>query len=295
MTRASKQGATKKKDKTAPVAQKSPSKPAFNPGGTPIGWSFWTTWDLCKRMGFLKYVEGLHPLVTPEELNLGSAYHGLLEGHSSAVVAAHSPEFAKVIDTALKLHLSRKSAGAPPMPTNVESVEKTLNVPGIPMTSKPDRIEVTSDGKRRVREFKTAKRFYDTDDAKWNVSGEVIGEMMASGCDTATVDIIQKSDGKVRQIEVELTEGKKSALTGLVESLRDDLVGRIKAWNRLQDGAGITMAANLDRIFPKSLNQCGYQYGSKCPYYERCWSRSGSQHLYLKRPAHGWKKYLGVE
>lgn len=289
---------TKKVATTKPVI--AAKKPEFNPGGTPVGWSFWTTWDLCKRMGFLKYVEGLHPIETPDELSLGSAYHGLIEGHDAKTVAAHSPEFAKNIDTALKLFISRKSAGAPPLPKNVESAEKTLTVPGIPMTSKPDRIEVLGDGTRQIREFKTAKKHYDTDAQKWAVSGEVIGEMMASGTKVAIVDIIQKSDGRVRQIEVKLTPEKASALMGLVESLRDDVVSRLTKWSTVKDikdppnslGAQHIL---LDRIFPKSLNQCGYQYGKPCPYYERCWSKSGSQHLYLKRDTKLWRKFLPLD
>ena len=292
MTSTSKGAAVKKKRKTAPVA-KDEGKKVFAPGGTPVGWSFWGTWDLCKRMGYLKYIEGLSPIVTPEELNLGSAYHGLMEGHGIDVISAHSPEMKAQAADALRLYLARKGEGAPPMPKDIVSSEQMKLVPGIPMTSKPDRVEKVATGPQ-VREFKTAKRFYDSDDQKWDVSGEVIGEMLASGTGTAIVDIIEKSKGKVRQLEVKLTPEKTSALMGLVESLRDDVVMRVKKWRAL---GNMPEPLILDRVFPKSLNQCGYQFGKPCPFYERCWSKSGSQHLYVKKDATEvavWRSYLGV-
>lgn len=270
--------------KTTSVAQ----RPPFNPGGTPIGWTFWNTSLTCWRMWFWKYVEGLHPIKLPPHLLLGSAYHGFLEGYTATEIAAKGPEWAAVVSEAQRLYIARMAPSAPPLPKDVVSVEKEVMVPGVPMSSKPDRIEKAQGGDR-VREFKTANTFRETDAQSWAVHGEVIGEMMASGNDAAVVDIIEKKHGLVRQIEVRLTPEKKSALTGLIQDLREQVVLRMKAW-----GKGLA-PEDMDRVFPKNISQCGYQYGSVCPYYERCWSKTGASHLYTKRPASGWRKYLGLE
>ena len=279
----------KAKSKTVKVGKKTVAfaRPPFNPGGTPVGWSFWNTTLTCWRMWFLKYVEGLYPLETAKELLLGSAYHGFLEGYTAAEIAAKGPEYAAVVSEAQRLYIARMAPTAPPLPKDVVSVEKMEMVPGIPMSSKPDRIEKAQSG-NQVREFKTANTFRETDAQSWAVSGEVIGEMMASGTESAVVDIISKRDGRVRQIEVRLTPEKKSALIGLVMDLREQVALRMKAW-----GKGLA-SEDLDRVFPRNLSNCGYQYGRVCPYYERCWSKSGGAHLFTRRPASGWRKFLGL-
>lgn len=258
------------------------------PTGTPIGWTFWNTALTCWRMWFLKYVEGLYPLATPKELTLGAAYHAFLEGHDAATIAGWSVEFASVVSEAQRLFISRMAPGAPPLPKDVISFETTMMIPGIPMSSKPDRVERVS-GKAGVREFKTASTFRETDAQSWAVSGEVIGEMMASGTNSAVVDIISKRDGRVRQIEVRLTLEKRSALTGLIMDLREQVLLRMKAWGK---GAA---PEDLDRVFPKNLSSCGYQYGRPCAYYERCWSKSGGAHLFVRRPKSGWREFLKLE
>ena len=280
-----------KKAAAKDAAPKAAAPKAFNPGGSPVGWSFWTTTMTCWRMWFLKYVEGLSPIETPKELLLGSAYHGLMEGHSSAVITAHDPKYKSVIDEAMRLYISRKSPGAPPMPKDIVSAEETLNVPGIPMTSKPDRIERTSSGKVQVREFKTANRFTENDSHKWSVSGEVIGEMMAANVDTAIVDIIEKKGGKVQQLEVKLTDEKRGSLVGLITALKAELTPRMEQYRAAKS---VSPSPNLDRVFPKNLNACGYQFGNPCPFFARCWGRSAATHLFERKPVSVWRSYLGV-
>mgnify|MGYP001590786919 FL=1 len=289
MARASKRVSNKGNPKRSSAAPE-----PFAPGGTSVGWTFWNTILTCWRMWFLRYVEGLHPIHTPRELSLGSAYHGLLEGHSATTIYQANPiEYRPVLDEAQRLFVSRKAPGAPPMSPAIVT-EQTLMVPGIPMSSKPDRIEETPTGKR-IREFKTAATFRETDSQVWAVSGEVIGEMMAAGVDTAIVDIIEKRKGAVRQIEVNLTPEKVSALVGLVESLRGEVEIRFRRWSSFVKVDGKISPSNLDRLFPKSLSNCGYQYGRPCPYYERCWSRSAGSHLYVKKQTSNWRKFLNLE
>lgn len=267
------------------------------PSGSPIGWTFYSSWLRCNRLWFLRYVLQMYPRETPWELIVGTVYHALLDGRTEAEIRSWGANYEKALPLAKKLHAERMKG---PKFGKLVSSEETLEVKeGLLQkryTSKPDRIEVNEeapsafgakkaqveDAPRIVREFKTAATLRDSDDKRWNVDGEVIGELVTSGLDTAVVDIITKFERPiVRQIEVKLTEKKKHAWEQLVANIIDDVrarLGKLLAGLTVGEPAPLFLEdmPALDNAFPRRLTECVSFSGRVCDYYDLCWNEQAA-------------------
>ena len=300
-------------------------------GGTQIGWSFYSSFERCRRLWFLRYVLQMYPREVAWELAVGTVYHALMEGISLAEIHTWGEIYIRALPLAQKLHEHRTKKG-PPLGT-VVSKEQVFEVEGKndPLagkyTSKPDRIEQSvdvvkmyasaepvdvSDGPpappitapRIVREFKTAATLRDTDDVMWRINGEVIGEMVTSGLKEVVVDIISKFEQpSVSQIQVELTPVKERAWRGLVEDAVMEVELRLFKLLRelkerdekvfLEDSPLVDTAG----AFPRRLNECVSYSGRVCDYYKLCWqNETGSargDYIKKSKPA-PWAARLGV-
>lgn len=259
----------------APAAPKTKKRSTSKEGGTPRGWTFISTAYLCWRRWFYSYVLRLYPVEPAEELSLGSAYHALLEGDSPEQVLQRYP---KQVEQALSMFKARMERGGP-IP-EAETVEEQVAIFDGKMTSKPDRVEVIA-GKKQIRDYKSALFFSEHDEAKWNVDGGIIGEMVAAGTDVGIVDIQRKrTDPKdqgndTRIVKVELTPAKRQALEAMVRHFWAALESRIEALN----DAETSVAA----AFQRNLTGCVGKYGP-CPYYARCWGTPPASLLYKSVP-----------
>ena len=230
--------------------------------GTAAGWSFYSTALRCWREWYLKYVQGLTPRIRPDYFRLGSAYHLFHEGMTHDEIAAQYPELHDVLDEAEKHFKRRTSPLAPPMPKAVAHEQPHEAYNG-EYTCRLDRVEETG-----AREFKTAFAHRDSDKLKWDVDGEVIGELIASGMPRVTVDQISKKDGTVKQFPVMLTETKESAFKNTIVDLIDQIQRRMKLYERDE-----LKGYFLGTYFPRNNLSCvSSQYGKPCQFYELCWS-----------------------
>ena len=227
--------------------------------GTAVGWSFYSTALRCWREWYLKYVQGLTPRIRPDYFDLGSAYHLFHEGLSRQEIEFRYPELRYILDEAEKHFKRRTSPLAPPMPKAVAH-EQPHEAYGGDYTCRLDRVEETG-----AREFKTAFAHRDSDKLKWDVDGEVIGELIASRMPRVTVDQISKKDGTVKQFPVTLTGAKASEFNSTIVDLIRQIQYRMKTYAR--DGGSEKVA------FPRNNLSCvSSQYGKACQFYELCWS-----------------------
>ena len=228
--------------------------------GTAVGWSFYSTALRCWREWYLKYVQGLTPRIRPDYFDLGSAYHLFHEGLSRQEIEFRYPELRYILDEAEKHFKRRTSPLAPPMPKAVAH-EQPHEAYGGDYTCRLDRVEETG-----AREFKTAFAHRDSDKLKWDVDGEVIGQLIASRMPRVTVDQISKKDGTVKQFPVMLTPEKEVEFTATIDDLIKQIRQRIKR-ARKED------YLNAEDAFPRNNLSCvSSQYGKPCQFYELCWS-----------------------
>jgi len=244
-------------------------------GGSPRGWSFISTSIECWRKWAYRYVFNLFPVKVHDALNLGSAYHALMEGKTLEEVAKLFPDHV----TDAKTLQDRRMKG-PPLPANSEAViEQEFELFDGLMTSKPDRIE-KSNGKTIVRDFKTASSLSENDEMAWNVDGGILGECLAAETDTALVDIVLKYQPKtgsgVKVVIVKLTDEKRDILHATVRDFWEQAEQRTKLLARMK---GKTV--DLDHAFPRQLKSCVGKYGP-CPYYARCWSKGSMESMQYK-------------
>lgn len=273
--------------KTAPAAPKTRRvAETLVEGGSPRGWTFISTAFACWRKWMYRYLIGLvwaGPTKGPNPRRLGSAYHALLEGQSPDAVMKRYPD---LVEQALKLYHDRMTNG-PPIP-EAEVVEEVVEIFDGLMTSKPDRVEVVN-GKKVVRDYKTAFQFSDYDHLTWAVDGGILGEMEAVGASTAEVDIQRKYEGdskskNTRIVVVKMTAEKREALLQMVREFWVELGRRLEL--AVEVGAG---------AFPPNLTGCVGKYGP-CDYYVRCWGGPPESLLYkdTKTVAIGLKGVKGV-
>lgn len=283
--------AIRKYEKTASVA-----KPTLSTGkqplgrkstATPIGWSFWSTFLRCPWEWWQKYEVGLTPRVIPRYFTLGAAYHKLHQGLTPTQVAALGPEFKDVIDEAMELYQARTAKTSPPLP-KPEAVEQLFIVKEGPLagiySAQPDAIEKNGH-ELSIREFKTASSLRGSDANYYNVNGEVLGEMVASGIPRVTVDIIAKSKGHpVSQIQVHLTEQKRTAFETLIAGAFNYLV---QHYHDVKSGDVPAPVA-----FPRNVDTC-VRYGQKCQFYELCWgSKAAATNFQLNEENKRWQQHL---
>ena len=256
---------------------KEPEAKEEAPGGTLVGWSFWSLALQCWHAWALRYILGLHPAVAIDYLSLGATYHALLEGRQPVEIARWGAAFEKALPEAQRLYKARITKG-PKLPAATE-IEKTRKLRDIPMTSRPDREEPgtkkagprdfahnpfllpTQPTEDSIRDYKTAAFFGQDDQAFWDVNGEIIGEMLAGGVRHAIVDILNKKTLETKIVEVQLTPVKAAALRALILDLEAQLRARLRSAT-MKSGSALAS-------FPRSL-QCIGKYG-KCRYYEHCW------------------------
>lgn len=244
-------------------------------GGSPRGWTFISTASCWFRF-LLRYVLGYFPAASKSYFDLGDAYHMLMEGQGVDAVRNKYPEH---VAEAMRLHAIREKKG-PPLGKAV-ALEKEHALFDGKMTSKPDREEPG-----RIRDYKTAFGFKDSDDKKWNTAGGIIGEAIAGKVPVALVDIVSKREGKaehnatekpVKVITVHVDEKKAAALEEHVNEFWAQLEARItKAAKAPSDAAAL-------RAFPRDLNQCVGDYGP-CDYYDYCWGKPPESMLYRLSP-----------
>jgi hypothetical protein len=253
------------------------------PAGSPLGWSFYSTALTCWQKWWLKYVEGWEPAVTPSYFTLGSTYHALHEGVPEHAIAAWGAEFVTSLPEAKRLFAARMAG--PPLPPAV-SKELTVQITSGPLagifTTRPDRTELDERGALRLRDYKTAGQLRDSDDMKWAVDGQILGELYATKCGSAIVDIISKAKTpQVRQLEVRATSTKLDEFEALICDLANDISDRTPEW-----AAGPVSP-------PRNLTACALIL--PCLYYDFCWGSGASRALYVKRePRSEWRKALGV-
>lgn len=275
------------KSKTKPVAP--PAPPDHSLGtSTSVGWSFWSTALDCWWMWWQRYGEGWELLNAPDYFDFGSAYHAMHEYDGDIDLAAGNVKQSvqKLLAKARDLHAVRQRG--PPLPVAVEK-ERLHAVTSGPLaglyTAKPDQIEM--DGNvRTARDFKTSGRIKPSDPQRWAVDGEIIGEMVASDCKVAIVDIVTKEAvPKVSQIEVSLTEAKRLAHQNLIL----DLYRQIKERLALKDQRSAEVA------FPRNLRNCCP--GRPCLYYPRCWETGATSQLYRINKARrdAWRNWLKLD
>lgn len=242
-------------------------------GGSPRGWTFISSADCWKRFG-LRYGVGLFPAGTKSYFDLGSAYHGLLEGQPVTKVGADYPDH---LMEASRLYRIRIAKG-PPLGKAL-AVEREYALFDGKMTSKPDREEPGL-----IRDYKTAMNFKESDEKRWNVAGGIIGEAVAAKVDTAIVDIISKYEGKgedrapekpVKLVTVRVTAAKKDALEAHVDAFWEGVEERVKKAAKSVAGAS--------RAFSPNLNQCVGEYGP-CDYYDHCWGKAPESLMYRLAP-----------
>lgn len=259
-------------------------------------------------MFLLRYILGFTPLRADEYFTFGSVYHALHEGVDEKTIASWGPNYAEALPAAKALYERRVDVTKnPPLPPALAK-ERTyfIPVPGaMGISTKPDREEADlgsngkPTGKVAPRDFKTALMFHKYDSEYWNVSGQIVAEMVATDANEAVVDIIHKgkdgdpmsdSFGKVNQLQVVMSDDKRRALFDLVRDLSEQID------MRLQRAAGAVAQGDTPEqvasYFPKSM-ECVGQYGL-CPYYDRCWTYGAARYLYRERPeAHAWLSEQG--
>ena len=272
------------------MRRRTQAKVSTPPGGSPVGWTLYSTALKCWRMFFLRYMMGLTTPTTPPELLIGSIYHALMDGKDEGEIKSWGSEWVEHFQTGKALYDERTRPERPPLPKVFVS-EQTAEMPeGNTLhgrfTSKPDRIEGKGN-QRSIREFKTAGTLHDADDLRWAIDGEVIGEMITTGVNDVTVDIITKGEQtRVRQLQVTMTEKKRSAWLGLIE----DLVLQIR--HRVFEYERNPIEAAEDLHFPRSLPSCVSYGGTVCPFYTYCWTEGASKLLYKKKPNTAWRERL---
>lgn len=278
-----------------PAAKKELAEPQ---GATLVGWSFWSLALQCWHAFALRYLMGLQPAVQADYFSLGAAYHALLEGRSHEEISRWGIAFLEALPEAQRLYEARLKDG-PKLPPAKE-IEKTHHLRDIPMTSRPDReepgsgieqdksfatnpfLQPSAPTENSVRDYKTAAFFGKDDQAFWDVNGEIIGEMLAGGVQHATVDVINKSNGETKIVEVKLTPVKAAALKALILDLEAQLRARLK-------GAASKNGGALQN-FPRSL-QCIGKYG-KCKYYDFCWGGRINRMAYSQVDVKPWWRGL---
>jgi len=252
--------------------------------GTPVGWSFFGTALDCWFRFFLRYVEGLEPRRIANYFALGSAYHGLHEGKTDGQIASGGAELQVELPEAKRLHAARMKG--PPMPEAV-AVEQTIYIEDGPLkdlfSSRPDRLEQSPRGGKQTRDFKTAGAERQTDGDYWNVNGEILGQILATGAVKAIVDVITKTKvPKIRQYEVRMTDAKRAAFETLILDIVEQIRVKMRRWKAGEDAA---------TSFPKNIKAC-VVLGQRCPYYEHCWGSGATTHLYQRRERTEWQKRL---
>lgn len=208
---------------------------------------------------------------------LGTVYHALLEGLPEEHIVAWGTEYEAQLGAARGLYAARLKKG-PPMGEALHK-ERTLPVPGIPMTSKPDREEETVG----VREFKTSGWHGKYDAEGWAVHGGMLGELLASGQGVGVVDVIDKSTGRTLLYPVEMTPKKKEGLFRLIEDLSEQLHWRLRSASK-----------DVQRAFPRDLRHCVTRFGP-CEYYARCWSSEMDSMVFRRGPVSKWAVALGTD
>jgi hypothetical protein len=261
------------------------------PTGTPRGWSFWETAASCWRRWFYRYVLTLMPFVEPEYFAVGSIYHALHEGIDEATIAGWGEQWARLLPEGKRLYEARLKG--PPLP-KATAVEQTLDVPGLPMTSKPDREEMTFGGRPRPRDFKTSGWFGEHDDKFWAVNGQIIGQMLATHSQKASLDLVHKRSGETKLLEVELTEAKSDALIAMITDLNLQLESRMVGLAQSAKAKGLDLQPKrlVDIHFPPKLSSCVTKYGP-CPYYARCWAAPAdpAKYMYKESNSRPWLEH----
>lgn len=229
----------------------------------------------------------LLPFIEPEYFAIGSIYHALHEGISEADIASWGEQWQKLLPEGKRLYEARLKG--PPLPV-ADAVERTIDVPGIPMTSKPDREEKTFGGRPRPRDFKTSGWFGAHDDKFWDVNGQIIGQMLGTNSQSAVLDLVHKRTGETKIITVDLTQDKTDALLAMISDLAFNMHSRVEMLaDIIFSGSGQDVPkATIDKAFPPRLSSCVSKYGP-CPYYARCWAKAGDPEKYMyketgKRP-----------
>lgn len=233
------------------------------------------------------------PFIEPEYFALGSIYHALHEGITEAEIASWGENWQKLLPEGKRLYEARLRG--PPLP-NATAVEQTLEVPGLPMTSKPDREEKTFGGRPMPRDFKTSGWFGEHDDKFWAVNGQIIGQMLATASERAQLDLIHKRTGETRLLEVQMTPEKKDALVAMIGDLDAQLRLRMADLHENLNAATATGAVRpitlVNHHFPPRLSSCVTKYGP-CPYYARCWSKGEAPEKYMYKET-GKRDWLSV-
>lgn len=256
---------------------------------TPVGWSFWSTALNCWQKWAIRYIEGWEPIKKESHFDVGSAYHLLHEYEGDTELAALNTSDSVIGQLAegARLFLARMKGAPIPPATEREKVylvdEGLLK--GI-YSARPDQMELGPNGERIVRDFKSLKRIYGNEDKKYRVSGEIIGEIVASGADAAVVDIVTKeARPRVQQLEVKRRPERVRAHEILIVDLLRQMKERL-AMMRQYD---------MERAFPRNLESCCQV--KPCEYYARCWEAESTEaKLYRVNDARrsGWRRVLGL-
>ena len=236
------------------------SAPATPLSDTRPGWSFYEAADTCWRYFFHRYVEPQSAPVTPPHLLIGTAYHALHEGKGEEL--KKNGQLAPHMVEAARLYTARLKRG-PPLPPALAR-EQTVGCKGALegiFFSTPDVVEAQG-----VRDFKTAARLYGDEREKWAVSGEIIGELVATGAEKATVDVVTKEKTpRFGLFEVRLTGKKQEGFERLILNL---LVDMRRRYERAQESVD---AGKQDPVlWPTSFSSC-YRYGKPCSFLNLCW------------------------
>lgn len=273
-------------------AKVSPKIPVVStpPSGSALGWTFWSTAAGCWRAFFFRYILTFIPAATQEHFVLGTVYHALHEGLTEAEICSWGDVWEKALPEAKHLYTARLEKG-PPLP-KCDAVERTIDVPGLAMTTKPDREERTFGNKPMPRDFKTSGWYGKWDDHFWHVNGQIIGQMLGTGSETARLDLIHKRTGETKIIDVKLTEEKAAALSSMIHDLEQQLRARL---GTLQDFGPALNSADVNEAFPPNTTNCVTKYGP-CPFYARCWGeKSDPARLMFKESKNfSWAKKLDV-
>lgn len=239
-------------------------------------------------MWWQRYGEGWELLEPPEYFDFGSAYHLMHEHEGDLEIAEFNAKVAvrKLLPKARELYQTRLHG--PPIPSARER-EKLRVVTDGPLaglyTAKPDQIEGEGD-LLTARDFKTAGTIRPNDGKKWAVDGEIIGEMVASGCKRAIVDIVTKEQRpKISQIEVNLTSVKEAAHRNTILDLYRQLRERLVMKNQY----------SAEQAFPRNLRNCCQS--KPCFYYARCWEGGAAARLYRINEARkrAWRQHLKLD
>ena len=257
-------------------------------GGTPRGWTFIGTGFECWLKWAYKYVFGLSPAKKSPALDLGSAYHMLMEGKSFEETEAAFPGF---ITEAKRLFEVRKKG--PPLPPNTKAIiEKAFSIFDGRMTSKPDRIE-KSGNRHLARDFKTAFTHSEHDELVWNVDGGILGECIAADTDTALVDIVTKRENAsvgTKIVTAKLTPTKRFVLEQMVDAFWQQAEERTKQLAKVKKPT----REDVFKAFMPNLKGCVGKFGP-CPYYQRCWGQPPESMLYKHtEPPREWAEFSPV-